>query len=226
VVAGVISCLILASTGGLVGWLIGGGLGAAIGAVVGLIAGLGYGISLARAGSYDLTRRNVGRFVVDHTWSLPNTAVGSLFLLANLALRNELNVDDSRRSASVIFTRGLIPTRGKVMRVMTKDGPQEKVVRGQFATTIGNVKVGLRPQSSAGLKAHEDVHVFQARLFGPFFLPFVGLGYLVAVVLPYWLLYHDRRRRPIRSVGDYFMRGVYPHVWHEEWAYRIGGSPP
>jgi hypothetical protein len=226
VVAGVLSCLVLTLTGALVGGLVGGLPGALIGGVIGLVTGLGYGITLIRAGSYDATPRNIGRFVVDHTWSLLNTAVGSVFLLGNLIIRNELNVEDSRRSASVVFTRGVIPNRKRIVQVWTKAGPEQKVIRRHFATTVGNVKVGVGPQSGIGLKQHEDVHVFQARLFGPFYIPLVGLGFLVAIVLPYWLLYHDRARRPIRSVGDYFMRGVYPHVWHEEWAYRVGGSPP
>ncbi len=226
VVAGVISALVLVAAGALVGALVGGLPAVLIGAAVGLVTGLGYGITLARAGSYDATPRNIGRFVVDHTWSLLNTAVGSLFLLGNLIMGNELNVEDSRRSASVVFTRGVIPHRKRIVQVVTKAGPQQKVIRSHFATTVGIVKVGLRPESGIGIKQHEDVHVFQARLFGPFFFPLVGLGYLIAIFLPYWLLYHDRARRPIRSVGDYFMRGVYAHVWHEEWAYRVGGTPP
>jgi hypothetical protein len=225
-VAGAVSALVLVATGAFVGSLLGGVPATIIGGAVGLIVGLGYGITLARVGSYDATPRNIARFVVDHSWSLLNTAVASLFLLVNLLIGNELNVEDSRRSATVVFVRGLIPNRKKIVQVLTKAGPQQKVVRTHFATTVGNVKVGVRPDSGVGLKEHEDVHVFQARLFGPFYLPLVGLGYLVAMVLPYWLLYHDRVGRPIRSVRDYFMRGVYPHVWHEEWAYKIGGTPP
>jgi hypothetical protein len=225
-IAGVVSCLVLAAAGTAVGGLVGGGPGALVGAAVGIVAGLGYGITLARAGSYDATPVNVGRFVVDHTWSLVNTAVGSLFLLLNLVIRNQLDVGLSRRSSCVVFTRGVIPNRKRIVSVMTKTGPQQRVVRSYFATTVGNVKVGVRPDSSAGLQRHEDTHVLQARLFGPLYLPLVALGYVVATVLPYWLLYHDRAGRPIRSLRDYFMRGVYPHVWHEEWAYRLGGTPP
>jgi hypothetical protein len=225
-IAGVISGVVLVATGTLVGALLAGLPGALGGAAIGIAAGLGYGLTVARAGSYDATPANIGRFVVDHTWSLVNTMVGSLFLLLNLAIRNDLDVDLSRGSSCVVFTRGVIPNRKRIVSVMTKAGPQRQVVRSYFATTVGNVKVGVRPESSAGLKRHEDTHVLQARLFGPLYLPLVGLGYVVATVLPYWLLYHDRVARPIRSVRDYFMRGVYPHVWHEEWAYKLGGTPP
>jgi hypothetical protein len=225
-IAGVVSFVVLATSGAVVGGLLGGVPGAIIGALVGLAAGLGYGATLIRTGAYDATPRNVGRFVVDHTWSLLNTAVGSLFLLANLLRRNPLDVEQSSRSASVVFEKGVIPNKKRIVSVMTKAGPQQQVVRSYFATTVGNVKVGIRRESSAGLKRHEDTHILQARIFGPFYFPLVALGYVAATVLPYWLLYHDRAARPIRSVRDYFMRGVYPHVWHEEWAYKLGGTPP
>jgi hypothetical protein len=224
--AGAVSAAIITLVGAAIGALFGSSLGAVIGAAVGLAVGGAYGWMLARAGSYGLNRRNFLRFLVDHTWSLPNTLVGSLFLFYNLVIRNELNTADSRRSSTVVFTRGVIPNRKRIVRVQTAVGPATAVQRTYFATTIGNVKVGVRPDSGEALKRHEDVHVFQARLFGPLYIPLVGLGFLVAILLPYWLLYHDRHHRPIRSFRDYFMRGVYPHTWHEEWAYSVGGTPP
>jgi hypothetical protein len=55
------------------------------------------------------------------------------------------------------------------------------------------------------------------------YLPLVLANYVLATVAPYWLLYHDRTRSPINGVTSYFRRGVYPHVWNEEWAYRVAG---
>jgi hypothetical protein len=220
VIAAVVSVAVAVTAGVALGWLVGGSIGAVIGAAVGLVLGLAFGWTIAKCHPYELSPKGVFLFVVDHTWSLLNTIAGALFLLVSLAKRNELNLVDSRHTSKVVFTRGLIPNRKRVV------GPDRQVVQTYFATTVGPVMVGVHPDGSPGLKRHEGVHVFQARLFGPFYLALVALGFAVAIVLPYWLLYHDRRRRPIRSVRDYFMRGVYPHTWHEEWAYSVGGSPP
>jgi hypothetical protein len=219
-IAGAVSAAVTLVAGLIVGLLVGGAIGAVIGGAIGLALGVFFGWTLARAHCYERSPKGVFLFVVDHTWSLLNTVAGSMFLLVSLAKGNELNVVDSRHTGKVVFTRGLIPNRKRIV------GPDRHVVRTYFATTVGNVMVGVHPDGSPGLKRHEGVHVFQARLFGPFYLPLVAIGFAVAIVLPYWLLYHDRERRPIRSVRDYFMRGVYPHVWHEEWAYSVGGTPP
>jgi hypothetical protein len=50
----------------------------------------------------------------------------------------------------------------------------------------------------------------------------VVANWVVETVLPYWLLYHDRSAAPTDGVAAYFRHGVYPHCWHEEWAYRRG----
>jgi hypothetical protein len=201
VVAGVISAVIVLAAGVWLGVVVGGPAGVAIVAAA-LVLDIGLGRALAEVASYDLgTARGAALFAVDHTWSLVNTVAGAIFLLVNLARRNGLDPDSSRGTRSIVFTRGVFPG---------------------YATTIGNVIAGVKA-TSVSLRRHEEVHVLQARLFGPFYIPLVGVGYLVAILLPYWLLYHDRAARPIRSVRDYFMRGVYPHTWHEEWAYSVGG---
>ncbi len=143
----------------------------------------------------------VGLGVIDFTWSLPNTASGVLLWLWALGRGNSVD-------------RGFSRHRGTI-------GLRDGVIKG-FATTVGPVQAGV----GMGVDEHEAVHVFQARLFGPCYLPLVLLNWVVATVLPYWLLYHDRERAPIDGVRAYFQRGVYPHCWHEEWAYRVQGSPP
>lgn len=224
--AGAASAIILTTLALVVGLLVGAPVGGLVGGVLGLVLGSAFGWTLARAGSYTSTPKGVVLFLIDHTWSLTNTLAGSMFLLVNLIMGNELNAEDSRKSSSIVFNKGVIPSRKRVVVLHTVAGPQPTTIRSYFATTVGNVKVGVRPDSGVALKRHEDVHILQARLFGPLYLPLIGLGYLVAIVVPFWLLYHDHRARPIRSVRDYFMRGVYPHVWHEEWAYAVGGTPP
>lgn len=172
----------------------------ALGAL-GLLAGALHARAVVATDSYPPDRRGAWLAVVDHTWSLPNTVAGSLLLAVALALGNRPDPDRSRHRSTVVLREGVMPG---------------------FATTIGTVEAG----TTHHLAAHEYLHVLQARLFGPAYLPLVALNYVVATVLPYWLVYHDRTARPIRSVRDYFLRGVYPHTWHEEWAYRVGGGTP
>ncbi|XVV06265.1 hypothetical protein ACQPW3_13100 [Actinosynnema sp. CA-248983] len=150
---------------------------------------------------YPRSARGVAVAVIDFTWSLPNTAAGVLFLAYALGRGNAVDREFSRH-------RGVL-------------GLRDGVIRG-FATTVGPVQAGV----AMGVDDHEAVHVLQARLLGPLYLPLVVANWVVATVLPYWLLYHDRRRAPIDSVAAYFQRGVYPHCWHEEWAYRVQGTPP
>jgi hypothetical protein len=199
--AGVLTTVLHALLGGAVGAL-GGPLGAVIGAVVGLVFGAVFGWTLQVGKVYHLASANgVWLFVVDHTWSLVNTMVGAIFLALNLVAGNRIDHSLCNHSGCVMLTGG--------------------VFRG-FATTIGTVQAGTTPR----IRRHENLHVLQARLFGPLYLPLVILNYALATIAPYWLIYHDRVSRPIDSFGAYFMRGVYPNVWHEKWAYSVEGSPP
>ncbi len=197
--AGVLSGVLIAAWCGGFG-LLNGDVGWLVGLLVGLVLGGFYGWAVAAAPVYDWTSaRGVVAFVADHTWSLPNTLVGAMFLGVSLAFGNRLERDLS----------------GHV-------GLRSPAIPGYAGTTIGPVQAG----TGTGVDRHEAVHVYQARLLGPLYLPLVGLAFVVATVLPYWWLYHDHAGRPIRGVRGYFTRGVYPHTWHEEWAYRVEGTPP
>lgn len=202
-VAGVISTVLMAVWGGVLGLLVDGSVtGTAVGALAGLLLGVVYGWAVAAGKSYDLgSVSGLVAFVVDHTWSILNTVAGALFLALNLAFGNRLDK---------AFTPG-----------RTMVGLHKGVVPG-FATTIGTVQAG----TGMNIDVHEAVHVLQARIFGPLYIPLVLVNYALAAVLPYWLLYHDRAARPITGPVTYFRRGVYPHTWNEEWAYRVQGSPP
>lgn len=201
-VAGLISAILLTAWGGGLGLLLGGAAGLMIGAVAGLLLGAVYGWAIAAGKAYDFdSAGGVIAFVVDHTWSVVNTVAGALFLTLNLIFGNRLD-------------RAFTPRRNLV-------GLHNGVVPG-FATTIGTVQAG----TGKNIDVHEAVHVLQARIFGPLYLPLVVANYVVATVVPYWLIYHDRAARPITGPVAYFRRGVYPHTWNEEWAYRIEGTPP
>jgi hypothetical protein len=132
---------------------------------------------------------------VDLTWSALNTWAGALYLAGHLAVGHRLDDARSRGTGSLWVVEGTFPG---------------------YATTIGIVKAG----ATEAVDAHEMVHVFQGRLLGPLYLPSVGLNYVLATVVPYWLPYHDRSRWPITGIATYFLNGVYPNVWNEAWAYR------
>jgi hypothetical protein len=176
--------------------------GSIVGAILCLSVGVLHGWALAVAHAYDLSSwRGLSVYVIDHTWSGVNTLAGAMFLLVALALGSRLDLAATRGSNRIGMAEGVLPG---------------------YATTIGIVQAG----TGRRVDRHEAVHILQARIFGPAYLPLVVAGYVLATVLPYWLIYHDRRSQPITGFGAYFHRGVYPHTWHEEWAYRVQGTPP
>jgi hypothetical protein len=193
--AAVASALVNAAAAALIGWIAGGYAGFVVGAVVGLGYALPFAWALAIAEVYPWSLRGVVLFVVDHTWSLLNTGCGALFLVGNLLAGHRLDLCRSRGSGRVNVVEPAIPG---------------------YATAVGTVVAGVSDRT----ERHEDLHILQARLLGPFYLPLVAVNYVVFALLPLWLVYHDHRRAPIRRARDYFLLGVYPHTWHEAWAYR------
>lgn len=198
---GIISAILFAGGVGVFGLLVGDGLGLLIGGLVGLVFGAVYGWAITAVRAYDWgSAGSIVAYVVDHTWSLANTLVGALFLTGNVVFGNRLDRTFTGRNV-VGLQNGVFPG---------------------FATTIGTVQAG----TGMGIDDHEAVHVLQARIFGPLYIPMVIGNYILATLLPYWLLYHDRTARPITGLITYFKRGVYPHTWNEEWAYKVQGTPP
>ncbi|MEV4415049.1 glycine zipper family protein [Catellatospora sp. NPDC049609] len=180
--------------GAAAGWVL-GPAGALVGGAVAAVAAVPYGWAVGRVRAYQPTAHGVGLFAVDHSWSLVNTCAGAVFLTANLARGHRLDPSACRH-------------RGRV-------NLREQAIRG-YATTVGNVVAG----ATAACERHEDVHVRQARLFGPLYLPLIAANYALFTVLPVWWLYHDHAGYPITGPRRYLDRGVYLHVWHEAWAYR------
>jgi hypothetical protein len=186
----------------VVGALLGIGLAGTWGGVVLGGVSAGFGVAYGRAVWLGLPYEGVGggrRFLVDATWSSLNTWAGAVYYGVNRLTGNALEPERCRGKGSLWLVRGVVP---------------------RYATTIGCVKAG----SNDRIDRHEEIHVFQARLFGPLYLPLVGLNYAVATVVPYWLfLFRDPVKRPIKGLRSYFENGVYPHVWNELWAYRATG---
>ncbi|MFC4147469.1 glycine zipper family protein [Micromonospora mangrovi] len=200
-VLGIISAVVHLVLGALLGQAAGGTLGLLIGAVVGVLVGAAFGWAVASAGTYAADAKGIFLFVVDHTWSLLNTVAGAIYLIGHLIVGHQLDRAASAGSGRVNVVEGVSP---------------------RYATTIGTVCAG----SSPGIQRHEDVHVFQARLLGPLYLPLVALNYALFTIAPVWLLWHDHTNAPINRFTRYFEIGVYPHVWNEAIAYRIQGTPP
>ena len=194
VVVGALHGVVVLAVGSALGWLVAGPGGATAGALVSAppawrIVGL-----IARVRPYRPGGRGLGAATVDLTWSAVNTWAASLFALVLSVRGNRPEPDRSRHSGLVHFC--------------------DPAIAG-YATTVGIVTAGC----SARLEAHERVHVLQARIFGPLYLPLVGLGFVVTTAVPYWML-SASARRGVRDLRSYFVRGVYPHTWHEWWAYR------
>jgi hypothetical protein len=192
-----------ASCGFVLGYFSGELVGGAIGAGITGIFGAILSWSLAAKRSYNWSSvPGCAQYIVDCTWSVTNTVVGAVFLtLSYITFNFPSTTVSSEYQGFLVLRRGVFPG---------------------FATTLGNVIAGGTP----GILRHEGGHVLQARIFGPIYIPLVIANYIVATLLPYWLVYHDHGRKPIKSLGAYFMRGVYPHVWNEEWAYGVQGTPP
>jgi hypothetical protein len=201
VAAGVQGVAVVAM-GVLLGFLLGGSWGAVILGLVSVGFGVAYGRAVWLGRPYEDSPAGLRRCLIDATWSAPNTWAGAVYYGVLRLTGNPFEAERCRGKGSLWLTKGVFP---------------------HYATTVGPVKAG----SSDRIDRHEEIHVFQARLLGPFYAPLVGLSYVVATILPYWLfVLRDRDRRPITSVRTYFENGVYPHTWHELWAYRATAPAP
>ena len=198
----------LAVSGAVLGTAVGSPLGIAI--PIGAVAAINGAISGWR-GIYDWRCANGPvAFVLDSTWATPMT-LAALFSQAVAGLSKQPGYDASlsRRANRHVYQRGFMPRRG-------------------FAITLGNVLSGAGdtslPHRQRLITNHENVHVWQARWFGPFFpVLYVGwmlFGVFVGVIV--WLLRRrsDRLGKVIESCSYY----INPFEW---WAYsRANNWPP
>ena len=192
--AGVVLGLSVTATGLLIGFLAGGPIGAVLVGVLSALFAIPFGRAVAQGKPY-AGALGFWRALIDATWSAPNTWAGAVYYSIHRLTGNTHDLARSAGKGSIWLTKGVVPA---------------------YATTIGTVKAG----SNDGIDRHEELHIFQARLFGPLYIPLVILNYIVATVVPYWLLFRDKARYPITGFSSYFENGVYPHVWNELWAYR------
>lgn len=162
---------------------------------------------------YDWRRpRGVVAFVLDSTWALTMTSAALFANTVGLVQRGSGYVPElSERLNRQVYRRGFVPRRG-------------------FAVTVGNVIGGAgdveRPRRARLVTDHEDVHVWQARWFGPFFAP-LYVGWMVMGGVAGAVVWIVRRRRcddglfqTVESTA-YFLN---PFEW---WAYsRDDHWPP
>lgn len=189
----------------LVGVVLGGGLGAgamylflqALGAGVtasAVVAAISGALGAAYAGLalaynvYTFRFMSALGLVLDVTWSLLNTAAGLLVWIPAAAISKAkfLTPDpDSRRSGCFVYDKN--PRGG-----------------GFAATTIGTVVAG-------GWSSHEEIHVWQARIFGPL--------YMITYVLSYGLnvLFRLLTFRKSNLITE-----PYHRICFEDWAYWAG----
>ncbi len=122
--------------------------------------GLLYGLEAGVLCIYDLdTFRGWLTLIVDLTWSLPNTVVG--FVLGNLVyiLFGNPSRTDSEGENWIVF------------QPRSASGFGHSVLQ-----TVGTVNLGGKGQ-------HERMHLLQARVLGPLYLPFVVASYAVTTAI-------------------------------------------
>ncbi len=183
-----------------------GAAGAVIGAAIpaAIIGGANGAISGWRR-IYDWSCSNgLVAFTLDSTWALPMTGPALFANAVGLLQRDAGYVPElSERSNRHVYRRGFMPRKG-------------------FAITLGNVICGAadveRPRRAKLITDHEDVHVWQARWFGPFY-PTLYVGWMLfggAVGAVRWVV--DRRGKGDRLAATIESAAYYlnPFEW---WAY-------
>jgi hypothetical protein len=197
---------------------VGGALGGAALSVFGLgwagaVVGAANGAVSGWRGVYDW-RRPIGplAFVLDSTWAAPMTAaaVASHVVAALQRGHGGYLAALSRRANRHVYARGLRIRRG-------------------FLVTVGNAVHGAGEQAAWSPRRrrvvtdHEDVHVWQARWFGPLY-PLAYGGWMIAgatVGAAVWAL--QRRDQPFGKVVETCAYYLNPFEW---WAYSRGGAWP
>jgi hypothetical protein len=196
--------------------------GTALGGASALVLPLGLALPIAVAagangaisGWRGIYRWRTGRgalaFVLDSTWAAATTTAGLLAHAVGAASRDAGYAPAlSRRQNRHVYSNGFCLRKG-------------------FAVTLGNVVNGAgdltRSRRAKLVTDHEDVHVWQARWFGPAYPVLYG-GWLVGGALAGGVLWVTRRRherlgKVIESCAYY----LNPFEW---WAYsRDDHWPP
>jgi len=185
----------------VLGWLVGWLVHPVVGLVMAVIAGVN-GVLSGWRGVYAFsTPEGVLAFVLDSTWASVPTAVGLLAHGVAAVRKGGFEASLSVRQNRHVYRRGAYLKKG-------------------FALTVGNVISGAGDVDHGGRRKlitdHEAVHVWQARTFGPLYLPLYlawsGGGALAGVLL--WL--RRGRRQPVGKLVESCSYYLNPFEW---WAY-------
>ena len=176
------------------------------------IAMFAYGVVAAWMGAYDLSSP-LGwlMLLVDLTWSLPNTLFGTVTGLWLYAFWGNPSRANSEGRGWITYS------------------PRSSTGFGNdVLQTLGTVNIG-------GSGQHERMHLLQARIFGPLYLPIFGLSYVVTflvqclftLVLGLILKAAGIRSSahfnpPASSAVSGFFGWIYHSTPFEEWAYASG----
>lgn len=142
----------------------------------------------------------VPTFLLDLTWGIVGTTNGALLHLVNFAWAGHADTSEDRRRDNHRYHSGF--------RFMPN-----------YAVTLGPVISNLRSGPGSGLWNHENTHVLQNRIFGPFF-SLTYLAWMVVQFIP-GLIVAAVKRYP---VGAAIMAWCYFNLPWEVWAYRMGGA--
>ena len=176
-------------------WSLTPGLGMAVAGVSGLI-GLWHGIRLAQADSYKSVP-GFFAFLLDNTWSLPNTVIGSVF---NLFLSGASVDDKTSEGTGQLYLKG----------------------SGKYDTTFGNVTIGKKVPVHEAVHGWQ-ARLF-GPFFYPIYAYNYVANIVPWWLIP--KAFGAYKSAPIEGFGTYFTRGVYPFVIFEIMAYAVEGSPP
>ena len=173
----------------LIIWLMGGSTTVSL--VFAIVTGLTGGVYTAIAFAkniYAIGFFSILGYVLDMTWSMLNTAAALLVWLPACAIKggNFIPPDaNSKRSGTFVYP----------------DNPRG----GDFeATTIGTVIAG-------GWCSHEEIHVWQGRIFGPSYMIVYGLSWLLNVLF-----------RLIIGKTSSLLLEAYHRICYEDMAYWGG----
>jgi len=166
------------------------GVASPIALIVSLVAAAGcgaYGAIALANNVYEVSFLSILGFFLDMTWSIPNTVFGLIYVpICLIAGGGMENSSDTQRSGTLCYTAS---PRGAGWRM-----------------TVG-------PVIGGGWSRHEEVHVWQGRIFGPIYYPVYFLCYFFIFLF----------RLILGKVSDIAVE-AYRRICFEDWAYSSGGD--
>lgn len=199
----------VALAGAGLGWSAGAWVAPWLGVAMAVVGGVNGLVSGIRRIYPWRTAKGWLAFVLDSTWASLPVASGLLAHLVAAVTRGEFLPAMSTREGHHVYRRGAAFKRG-------------------YALTLGNVISGAadveRPRRAQLVRDHEGVHVWQARWFGPLYLPLYGLWAALGAGAGLVMWPVRRRREPLGHVVETCAYYLNPFEW---WAYsRDAYWPP